>query len=274
MSQALVKTQGSPPAGLVPRTVDEALAMAKMLAASNLVPEHLRGNPEDVFLIINYGLEVGLPPVAALRSVAVIKGKPAPHADALVALVLSSGQAKYFRRVSSSDKEATYETWRRGDPEARRETFTIHDAKAAGLTSNHNYKAYARKMLEARAKAFLARDVYPDVCHGMYTAEEVETMDEPGESSPMAGEFSDPAANDGAIEAEIVSQELSEHVIIRMAQMRERDEYLALAPERAELTGLARELALQVHAAHKDHLDNDIECMCEGLARSLVESLP
>lgn len=158
---------------LVPRSIPEAEAMAKSLASSALVPEAFRNKPADAFMAIAYGLEIGIPPVSALRAVAVIKGKPTLYADAMVGLVLASGKAKYFTCVESDGIKATYETHRIGSPEPVRKSFSLDDAKAAGLLSNATYKSYPRQMLEARAKAHLARDQYPDLLHGIYSAEEV-----------------------------------------------------------------------------------------------------
>ena len=35
----------SPAAALVPQTVDQAIHMADQMAAANLMPDHLKGNP-------------------------------------------------------------------------------------------------------------------------------------------------------------------------------------------------------------------------------------
>ena len=158
---------------LVPTNVGDAMSMSEHLAKSKLVPEHFRGKPEDVFLALNYGLELGLGPAASLRAISVIKGTPALRADAMVGLALSSGHAEFFRCVESDGEKATYETKRKGSPQAERKTFTIEDARTAGLAGSNTYKSYPKHMLEARAKSWLARDVYPDLLHGIYSSEEV-----------------------------------------------------------------------------------------------------
>lgn len=146
--------------------------MANTLAKSSLIPEAFRGKPAEVFFAISYGVELGMSPVTALMSISVIKGKPSLAANAMVAMVLSSGKAKYFRCVETGPDSATYETLRIGDPEPSRKTFTQAQAKAAGLAGGM-YGKYPQQMLEARAKSYLARDVYPDVLHGMASTEEV-----------------------------------------------------------------------------------------------------
>lgn len=165
------------PQGLTVASLDEAEKMAEKLAASSLVPDHFQGKPSDCFMAIAFGVELGLPPVTSLASIAVVKGKPTLYAATMVALVMASGKAKSFNHVSSSATEATYETVRHGQ-KLRRYTFTMQEAKDAQLTfdgqnSKSMYSKYAKQMLEARAKSFLCRDVYPDVLHGLEGYEEV-----------------------------------------------------------------------------------------------------
>lgn len=197
-------------AGLTPNSIDEAEKIAEKLATSTLVPEHFKGKPADCFMAIAYGVELGLPPVTALASIAVVKGKPTLYANTMVALILSSHKALYFHCVESSEAKAVYETQRVGAPGPQRYEFTMEQAKAAGLTAppkygDSMYAKYAKQMLESRAKSFLARDVYPDVLHGLQSYEEVidiepthsvdvERFEAPDAQEPSAPELPAPAA--------------------------------------------------------------------------------
>src|SRR5678816_486140 len=146
---------------IVPRTVDEVRNLARMFAASSLLPVDLRGKEADVFVSIIAGQELGLPPMAALRGVHVVKGRPILSADTMVGVVLGRGVAEYFSCVNESPTSVTYETKRIGAPSPQRCTWTLEDAKRAGLHGD-NWTKYPRAMLKARCKAALARDVYPD----------------------------------------------------------------------------------------------------------------
>jgi hypothetical protein len=154
------------PAAIIPTDYDGFGSLAERFAKSNLIPSDLRGKAEDVFVQLLAGHELGLTPMASLRGIHVVKGKPILAADTMVALVLARG-AKYFRCIAESDTSVTYETLREGAPEPQRATWTIQDAERAGLTGD-NWKKYPRAMLKARCKAVLARDVYPDVLAGCY----------------------------------------------------------------------------------------------------------
>ena len=160
---------------IIPRSVTEAMELSKVLASASTIGA-LTGKPADVLAAILAGQEMGFSPMAAIRAINVIKGKPVLGADAMVAVALSSGIAEYFRRVEESDVTVTYETKRRGSPEAQRCTWTMEMALRANLSKGDNWKNYPRAMLAARAKSELARDVYPDLLLGCYTPEEAESF--------------------------------------------------------------------------------------------------
>jgi hypothetical protein len=177
---------------IIPRTITELVSLAELLAKSDLLPKALRGKVADVAMTIMAGQEMGLSPMAALRNFHVIEGKPVMSADGMVAIALGSGLARYFRRVEESDNAVTYETLRVGEDKPKRCTWTKQMAKDAGLNTKDNWRLYPRAMLAARAKAELARDVYPDVLAGCSAQEEV-------------GDWPPPKHED-AIDAEIVSE--------------------------------------------------------------------
>jgi hypothetical protein len=181
---------------ITPHTFAEAQSLATSLAASDLLPLALRKKVPDVLMTIMAGQELGIPPIAALRTINVIDGKTVLSADIMVAVVRGRGACEYFKRISASDTEATYETKRRGDAQPQRVTWTIEQAKKAGLHLKDNWRLYPRAMLSSRAKSELARDVYPDVLAGCYTDDEI------SESTSAPPRVSN--ANADVVDAEIV----------------------------------------------------------------------
>jgi hypothetical protein len=112
------------------------------------------------------GDELGLSPIAALRSVYVIKGAPAMYTRTMVALVLSRGHRMWTE--SETHEAVTVAGHRAGDPEhVERSTWTIARARAEGYTRNNNYREHPAAMLYARAAADVARRVAPDVLLGV-----------------------------------------------------------------------------------------------------------
>ena len=163
---------------LEPTGFGEALQAAEMLFKSGLIQGC--NNPAAVLAVVLKGRELGMPMMQSLTEIHLIKGKVSLSAAAMVGLCLSSGAAEYFTCTETSAASATYETQRRGDPTGpKRLTFTMDEARAAGLASNDNYRKSPADMLRARAASKLARMVYPDVLAGCYTPDEMDDFDRP-----------------------------------------------------------------------------------------------
>lgn len=157
---------------LIPKSITEVQSLSELISQSSLLPDALRGKPADVIVSILAGAELGMPPMASIRGVHVVSGKPVLAADTMMGLVLASGLAEYFAQVDSTGTSVTFETKRKGAPKAQRCTWTIDDAKKAGIYKNA-WLTYPRQMLAARAKAELARAAYPDLLAGVYDPDEV-----------------------------------------------------------------------------------------------------
>lgn len=153
-----------------PDSYPRAMEVASAIAKSRLFGIT---SPEAAFVVLATGHELGLSPMQSLRGIHIIEGRPSPSADAIAAIIIRSGLAEYFREVTTTATESTWETKRKGEPR-RTCTFTLDAAKMAGLIKpNGNWQKYPGRMLAARAKAFLGRDVYPDLLLGLLTSEEL-----------------------------------------------------------------------------------------------------
>ena len=230
--------------GLIPQTVAEAKSMADTLSKASCAPDAYKGKAADTFLAVALGLELGLTPAVSLQSIYVVKGKPSMSASAMVALVLSSCKAKYFDRIKSDGQIAVYETQRIGSPNKQTYSFSQEDAAKAGLGGGM-YGKYPKQMLEARAKSYLARDVYPDVLHGIASVEEAQEY-EPIEPTP---EFKAP---DEVIDAEF---EDTDSLIDQLLGTKTLKELSALLPQLSSMPDNAeKEMARKIYAEHKKEL--------------------
>lgn len=178
MSETAIATVGqmtaAPTTGEVfaPRTMSEAWKLAQTFHASGLLPRGI-ASPEAAFTIIATGAELGLSPMASLRSIHVIEGKPVLSAALIAGIVQRRPDlCEGFALVESSETIATYETTRRGQAPVRM-SFTIEQAQRAGLAGKDIWRKYPHAMLRARASAELARAVYPDVVGGLYDPDEI-----------------------------------------------------------------------------------------------------
>lgn len=164
---------------LEPRDMNEAGRLAKWVYESRQFSAY--GTPQAVLATVLAGRELGLQAMASLRSIHIVEGKPTLSADLIRALVLQSPVCEYFRcieRVSTPGEErATFATRRKGEPEMTL-TFTIEEgrqmwAKTEDAWHKSTWGKSPVDMCVARASAKLARLVYPDICFGLYTPDEL-----------------------------------------------------------------------------------------------------
>jgi len=127
----------------------------------------------QVTAVILTGQEMGMSPMAALRSVDIIEGTPALRAVALRAVLLSKGHDIWVEEASST--RATVSGQRAGSSRVQSITWTIEDARQRNLAGKRNWKTQPRNMLIARATGDVARLVAADAIAGIpYTVEELE----------------------------------------------------------------------------------------------------
>lgn len=157
----------------VPERFAEQKEMAISIAASDLLPAHLRNKPANVLIIIAGARALGVSWFQALQSFFVVEGKLSMSAEMMRSLVIRNGHK--FRILEMTDTEAKVELIRKDDPEVSFTTsFTIEDAKKAELLGKSNWKKYPSAMLLARATSKAVRSYIPDALAGnVYTPEEL-----------------------------------------------------------------------------------------------------
>jgi len=151
----------------------QAHQIAQQLARTSFVPASLRGKPDDITAAILAGQELGLQPMATLRSMDVIQGTPALRAHAMRGLVQSKGHKVVL--VSASAEKVVMRGKRKGDREWQEVEWTIERARILGLTGKDQWKKQPQTMLVARATGEICRLVASDVLYAMpYCAEELD----------------------------------------------------------------------------------------------------
>lgn len=154
--------------------------LAGKIAATDFVPDGMRGKTAVVAAAILYGRELGLGPMTSLRSINVIKGKPALSAEAMRAMILAAGHHISFREMTAA--RCVVDGRRKGESDVTTVTYTMDDAKKAGLAGQNQYAKMPRQMLAARATSELARLIFADVIGGLLIDVEAEE-DDPGETT-------------------------------------------------------------------------------------------
>jgi hypothetical protein len=143
---------------------------AKTVAVSALMSDGLRGKPADILVAVLQGIDLGLRPMQAIGLIDVIKGKPSLSAEGKRALVVAAGHG--FRVDEWTDEKCVVSGCRRGTDEWRTASFTIAQAKKAGLAGD-NWNKYPADMLLARATSRLCKAYFADVTNGLATTEEL-----------------------------------------------------------------------------------------------------
>jgi len=233
------------PRAILPRSFSEAKDMAEYLGKSGLLPAAINKGPAAVYAIIAAGAELRLPPMAALRSFFIFNGTPRLWAEAQAAIVVSrTDLCEYLYPVEQTATRCTWATRRRGHPAETRVSWDIERARRAKLDTKDTWKAYPERMLSARAKSDLLRDIYPDLIGGLATEYDDSPDVEPVEvfTRPPAREI--PPATPASLEA-------------AAAVIAERKARKAKEPptQRTDATGLV----VPIGPATDDELDRKLE---------------
>jgi hypothetical protein len=163
---------------IVPQDFDSAWRIANAVVKAGMAPRGF-DTPEKVMIAIMHGLELGLTPMNALQSIAVINGKPTIYGDGAIGLVRGSGLLEWIEETEETRPgagvTAVCRVKRKGEPEPIERTFSEVDAKRAGLLGKEGpWRTYPKRMLLMRARAFALRDGFADVLKGVGIKEEVE----------------------------------------------------------------------------------------------------
>ena len=157
-----------------PGTVQVAdIANVRALAKDLLDSGLFQGvkNIAGAVTVIQAGLELGIPPVAALNTMVIINGRLAMEAKALLAIAQNrAGVTWKVTKEDSSGCEILFS--RPGWPDTI-SSFTVEEAKTANLLGKTNWKLWEKDMYFARAAGRGIRRIAPDAVLGLYAKEEM-----------------------------------------------------------------------------------------------------
>lgn len=147
--------------------------LAKALVQTTFVPAAFKGNVGDATAVILMGDELGLSPLAALRSIYSVHGTPAMYARTMVALAQSHGHEVWTE--ASSPAAVTVCGRRKGSDRIERAPWTIARAQKAGYTTNKKYQSNPEEMLYSKGAGEVCRKIAADVLAGIpYSVEDLE----------------------------------------------------------------------------------------------------
>ena len=155
-------------------TVADAMTLAEAFARSGFFSD--ANDAAKAIVKIQAGRELGVPPVASMTGISIVKNRVTIGANILAGLV-KRHPAYDYRIITHDDTECSIEFFQDGDSVGA-SSFTMEDAQRAGLATKDNWRNWPRNMLFARAISNGVKWFCPDVTSGIpvYTPDE---MDQP-----------------------------------------------------------------------------------------------
>src|ERR1700686_3906270 len=172
------------PEFMVPKSLAEVRELARLIGLAEWAPDSYRdldGNylQQKIELAIMPGATVGLGPIAAVQSIAVIDGMPTIWGDGALSIVERSGLLEDMLEEYQVDPEegltAICTIWRRRRPTPLQNRFSMAMAEQARLTQKEGpWQSYPQRMLRMRARSWTIRDGFADVLRGLHIREEAD----------------------------------------------------------------------------------------------------
>lgn len=199
--------------GIDIQTFVDLWQFATVISTSGMAPKGIT-TKEAITVAIQMGLEVGLPPMAALQNIAVINGRPSIWGDAQLGIVRQTGQLERYEEAETNNASDLIfrELCLTDDPEQKKvlrlqlakaqaghnkttedfgvtvfvqrknyepifNRFTVADSKVARLWGKEGpWTNYPARMLKFRARSFALRDQFGDALKGLLSAEEAQDL--------------------------------------------------------------------------------------------------
>ncbi len=139
--------------GLSAMSFEQVVAMGNVLVATGFLPEHIKNGGQAAAIIMT-GNELGMQPMRALRSLAMVKGKVTEYADSQLARFKADGGRAQWKKL---DEKIAVLWLKHPNGDEHEETFTLADAERAGLTKASRsgepsmFSKFPKAMLRSRA---------------------------------------------------------------------------------------------------------------------------
>lgn len=160
----------------VPKSVDGLWRLAKFYHAAGMLPKGVE-TVYQVFLVLSTGAAVKMDPTQSLKNIMIVNNRCSIWGDGLVGIARASGRCEYIdERIQGEGDQmvAICETKRKDEPKPVVRTFSVADAKRAGLWGKGGpWTQHPKRMLAARARTFCLRDAYADFLGGLSVSEEM-----------------------------------------------------------------------------------------------------
>lgn len=155
----------------------------KLASQLKKLPSMSKYSESDILMIIFKGRELQMSPLEAIEQIYLINGRPCMSAQAMNSRIRQLGHSV---KVSKWDEKTCIVVGKRKDSGDEMScTYSLDDAKRAGLLGRQNWQNHPKSMLYARAISQLARSLFPDCLYCVYTQDELECIDDDSENGTI-----------------------------------------------------------------------------------------
>lgn len=182
-----------------PVSFDDLVRQGDKLVRTGFLPTHVRDGAQFAAIVMT-GRELGMAPMRAIRSLQMVKGKVIEDAASQLSRFKQDGGRAVFRRL---DEEGAVLWLRHPNGDEHEETFTLDDAREAGLLANGTWKKFPRAMLRSRAITAGLKSIGWEGAIGAYDPDEARHFsdDEPAPPVPQPARRSVPAREEREVRA-------------------------------------------------------------------------
>ena len=170
-----------------PSKFEHLQRVAKMYAASNLVPQEFQNNEANCAIGIQMAMRLNVDPLAFLQQCYVVKGTPGIEAKLAIALLHDSGVAATRISYDETDDSCTASVTDAITGETKSMQLTWDQVQAEGWDQDKKtktgavlkskWKTMRKLMFRYRSAMWLIRTYYPEVILGMKSVDELEDVE-------------------------------------------------------------------------------------------------
>lgn len=151
--------------------------IAKSFSKSEMCPKSFKDKPEEVYIAILKGLELGISPMQACQSICVVNGTPMLYGSIVYSLGMSHPNFESYDVEYSDNFESCKAIINRKKGKPVIFEYTKKEAEMEGLLGRDVWKKHLKKMLWRRATRVAFEMAFPDAYAGISLSEEEKIED-------------------------------------------------------------------------------------------------
>lgn len=179
----------------------EMMKMGEALVGTGFLPDHIKTGAQCAAIILT-GQELGMTPMRAVRSLQMVKGKVTESADSQLARFKAAGGKAKFLRLDAKGAELWLQ---HPNGDEHTETWTVEDAKAAGLSGGMHSK-YPKAMNRSRVITAGLKSLGWDGAVGAYDPDEARAFADESAPEPAVREVTPEPPLDRELALRVLSE--------------------------------------------------------------------